>query len=469
MSALTADSLLGGVFTFKLKVSDGVYANQESVSFDRVGVNVPDCRTIKLCPLTSKPANPLALAMRQGGAREAMVVWAQGINNTQFGIFKSEFRSGVWTHPSSLTDKLSPTSGGSDPNGNPSLAMDNQGNAIVVWQQKDGAGDSQIFKAEYRSGVWSKPTGINDNISPDGTGAEEPRVVMDTNGNALIVWWQIRTGIKRLFKSEYRNGVWTHPASINDTFSLADSDIIHFHSAMDNNGNALIVWTQDDGFGFSRQVYKSEFRSGAWVHPTTLANNLPPNGDVASTPQIAMDDAGNAIIVWTQQSPDAGNGQVFKSEYRGGAWVHSASTSSYISLTGSGSSLPQVAMDHQGNALIVWRQRNASNKTMVYKSEYRQGLWDHPNDFSESISPTHSEVSRVKLAMDTLGNAVLLWEQLDTMVLRTWLSEYRVSSGQWVHPTGTTSFSQAFGGPIQLGRSRVAMDNLGNSVVVWSY
>ncbi len=75
------------------------------------------------------------------------------------------------------------------------------------------------------------------------------------------------------------------------------------------NGNAVIVWEQEDGNGYY-QIFKSEYRGGKWSDPSAVSDSFS-----AYNPQVAMDDNGNAVIVWGQYD---GNGyyQIFKSEYR---------------------------------------------------------------------------------------------------------------------------------------------------------
>ena len=81
--------------------------------------------------------------------------------------------------------------------------MDNNGSAIITWAQIDGS-NYQIFKSEYRSGVWTHPSNLADNISPDGTDGYGPSVAMDNNGDAIITWYQDNGASTQIFISEYR-------------------------------------------------------------------------------------------------------------------------------------------------------------------------------------------------------------------------------------------------------------------------
>ncbi len=161
--------------------------------------------------------------------------------------------------------------------------------------------------------TWTNPASLTDNISPDGQYAESPQVAMDSNGNAVIVWQQSDGSNNQIFKSEYRNGAWTNPASLTDNISPDGQDAYYPQVAMDNTGNAVIVWRQYDGSNW--QIFKSEYRNGKWTNPKSLIYNISQDGQDAESPQVAMDNTGNAVIVW-RQSDGNGNHQIFKSEYR---------------------------------------------------------------------------------------------------------------------------------------------------------
>ncbi len=109
------------------------------------------------------------------------------------------------------------------------------------------------------------------------------------------------------------NKTWTNPASLTDNISPDGQDAAYPQVAMDDNGNAVIVWDQSDGI--NSQIFKSEYRNGAWTNPALLTDNISQDGQSADSPQVAMDNNGNAVIVW-QQYDGNGNNQIFKSEYR---------------------------------------------------------------------------------------------------------------------------------------------------------
>ncbi|MCX6998704.1 MAG: hypothetical protein NT106_00145, partial [Candidatus Sumerlaeota bacterium] len=351
------------------------------------------------------------VAMDNNG--NAIITWEQS-DGAKSQIFKSEYRGGVWTHPS-FSDNISPAVQNAS---YPQVTMDNNGNAIITWFQSDGL-NLQIFKSEYRGGVWTHPSSLTDNISPDGQPAGYPQVAMDNNGNAIITWYQYDGSQAQIFKSEYRGGIWTNPPSLTDNISPDGQDAHNPQVAMDNNGNAIITWYQSDGS--SDQLFKREYMGSVWTHPSSLSDNISPDGQNADYPKVAMDNNGNDIITWQQS--DGSKNQIFKSEYRVGVWTNPSSLTDNISPDGQDAHSTQVAMDNNGNAIIVWQQSDGSN-LQIFKSEFRGGFWKHPASLSDNISPDEY-TDYPQVAMDNNGNAIITWHQYDGSYLQIFKSEYR--------------------------------------------
>lgn len=346
-------------------------------------------------------------------------------NGSEWAIYENNNRSGSWTRPSALNDHISPSGQGATLC---KVASDNNGNCIVIWQQSDGS-NAQIFKSEYRSSTWTHPSGLTNNISPDGQdAASHLSVAMDNNGNAIIAWTQSDGSNNLVYMSEYRSGSWSHPANLSANISPSGANCDQVTAVMDNNGNAMIVWRQDTGSGI--QIYKSEYRSGSWTHPTDLNDFVSVATTDCSYPDAAMDDNGNAIIIWTQA--DGTHLQIFKSEYRSGSWTHPSGLTDNISPDGSNTDTCKVAMDNDGNAIIAWRQYDASTDSQVFKSEYRSGSWTHPSGLSDNISPDGQNAYSIALAADKQGAWCIAWRQNNGSSTAVFLSEYRY--GRWDHP-----------------------------------
>lgn len=364
----------------------------------------------------------------------------------------------VWTIPS-ITDSISPAT----PGYFPKVAMDAQGNAIVVWAQFNGM-FSQVYKAELRNGVWSYPIDVNDNISPETAEVSDPEVAMDDNGNAIIVWTQSDGFNNQLFKSEYRNGAWTHPVNQQDNISPNNENAYSPTVAMDNNGNAIISWSESDG-GLP-QIFMSQYRNGAWIHPANLADNISVNNQMASNPSLAMSDNGDALIVWQQFT--GVNVALFKSEYRNGTWTHPATIDDHFTLLGGNAFNPSVAMDTHGQTMISWTQHDG-NVLQIFKSEYSNGLWTHPTTLSDNISPDLHEADNSRVVMNN-HDVVIAWIGHDGSNYQAYKSEYR--NGAWSNPVNADDNISPAGQNVtnvpMLNNIALTIDSSGNTIIVWT-
>jgi hypothetical protein len=72
----------------------------------------------------------------------------------------------------------------------PHVAMDNNGNAVALWQQNTVDG-SAIYSTHFTATTnsWSLPA---IRISPVSQNAEAPNLAMDTNGNAIAIWYRTK-------------------------------------------------------------------------------------------------------------------------------------------------------------------------------------------------------------------------------------------------------------------------------------
>jgi hypothetical protein len=360
----------------------------------------------------------------------------------------------IWTNPASLADNISPNSQDAK---NPQVAMNASGHGLVVWEQSDGL-NSQIYRVDFVNGAWTK-TMLTAHISPEGGNAYFPRVAINDNGDAVIVWVQYDGANYRIYMSERKNWIWTNPLYLSDSISPPGTDANYPRVVMNNSGDAVIVWQQSDGSAY--QVFKSERVNGSWLHPGTALDNVSPDGQNAYYPVVAMGETGEAIIAWEQY--DGANWQIFKSERRNGIWAKPLSLGDNISPNSEDAYYPQTAMNGSGEAIITWEQ-NDGYKSQIYMSMFSNGVWDHPADLTDNISPDAGNAYYPQVAMNDNGNAVLTWEQeLDSGIVRIYKSERR--SKVWTHPMNIAdSLSLA---TTSAWLPQVAIDSQGNSIIVW--
>jgi hypothetical protein len=365
----------------------------------------------------------------------------------------------TWHDPSGPADGISPADHDARL---PRVAMDVKGDAVVVWSEADGAGNNAVYLSEYRDGVWKHPAGLADHISPAGQDTGFPAVAMSANGDAVVAWNQSDGVDRRLYKSEYRHGAWTHPVSLSDCVDVAGGENAQFPEvAMDDAGDTIIVWALHSPSDSTFHLYVAEYGGGSWHLPADLDDHVDVDGGILGSQDVAMDAVGNAVVAWGSDA--SGDLRGYKADRRGATWYRPVSSADAISPAG-GQYVTglTVAMSRSGQALIAWEQRGAT-AYHVYKSEYRGGKWVHPADLSDFVSlDLGGEISPVA-AMDADGDAVLAWRSTGASS-QLYVSQER--SGTWTGPASAAdSLSAAIG---QVGVPAVAMDGAGNALVAWT-
>jgi hypothetical protein len=242
----------------------------------------------------------------------------------------------------------------------PQIAIDASGDAVVVWTRYDGVSD-KIYSSRYAlPGGWGAPVQIGSGL--------EPQVASDASGNALAVWTQ-SGGI---WSNRYTTGVgWGTAALIEWSGGSASSA----HVAFDPSGNAVAVWQQNGGFGTNSRIWSNRYTAGVgWGGFPSLIQTDSSGGatGTALTPQIAIDANGNALAVWVQPDGASDNTpDIWVNRYTAGSgWGTTANLGQIrINIPGAAGApalQPQIAMDGNGNALVVWTQSDGVNDSIWF-------------------------------------------------------------------------------------------------------
>lgn len=119
---------------------------------------------------------------------------------------------------------------------NPRVAIDSQGNAVAVWQQFDGQ-HSRIAANRFMVGTgWSTAQWID---APNSLDAHAPQVSFDSQGNAVAVWQHKEGQRTRIAANLLLNGAgWGQAAPIENGNGYASAP----HFASDAQGHLLALW-----------------------------------------------------------------------------------------------------------------------------------------------------------------------------------------------------------------------------------
>ncbi|MFN8163990.1 MAG: PKD domain-containing protein, partial [Solirubrobacterales bacterium] len=323
--------------------------------------------------------------------------------------------------------------------------------AIAVWQF-DGATESRIESAVHSGGGWSSPVNVTD---PGEESEYFPRVAANAKGEAVAVWQHCYTGeIIPCFenKGKYvvkasvrRGGTWTMPVTV----SSGTENAVKLQTAIDANGNAVVVWEDSEPVALDIHAAKLPNPGTTWT-----ADMLSEPAREAGEPQVAFDGAGNATAIWHSHT-SMSNYRV-ESSVLPAAMTEWPAPQTVYAPTGSFDAFePQIAVDSAGGAVAIWRLQGPSGDTV--QSSVRSGsTWSAP----VNVSAGGQEVREPGLAIDPLGDAVAAWRRSNGSNKIVQGAEL-APGGSWTAPEDLSAVGQDAVEP------DVAIDGKGNAVVVW--
>lgn len=303
------------------------------------------------------------------------------------GIWSRRYPSDEgWSHPADQIDRmgvaLSPAA----------LAVDAIGNAVAVWSERDN-----VFSGRcVGDGIW----GVSERLDDDRGRALEPQVAVSADGRAVAVWAQEVGSSEDVWSNRYSPAEgWQGPQQIaTPTASLVRGVP---QVAIDADGNAVVVWAELR-LGFFRDIWSSRSATdGIWsvARPIDAGDE----GD-ALNPQIGMDSEGNALAVWQQHNGE--RDEIWSNRYTADlGW----GTAELIGNEQEGDAEdPHIAVRLDGGAVAVWACSGAEGRD-IWSNRYHpdQGWGDSP----EPIGVNRGAAFDPRVAVDPRGDAVAVWEQ----------------------------------------------------------
>jgi PKD domain-containing protein len=264
-----------------------------------------------------------AIALDNGG--NAVAVWAQRDATTFYVV--GDLRpaaGGVWRAPVALSSLIADASAG------PALSVAPNGDALVAWID---SGALRLARGNAATGVWDPAVspafgGLNADTDVD--------VALNASGAAVAAWsWRRAPGGPNVVQASFRpaGGGW---GPVADLATAAGRSRVR--AGLSANGAAAVIWLNGstlNGAGRSRTT-------GVWTNPRTVATNV-----AASGARLAMNPVGNAVAVWANAATGAIRAALRPA---GSAWQLPVRVSS------PGSSEPRVALDAASAAVAVWNR-----------------------------------------------------------------------------------------------------------------
>jgi hypothetical protein len=241
--------------------------------------------------------------------------------------------------------------------GTPEVVVEPSGNATVVWKQYL-SGHGHLWSNRYVVGLgW----GVEEEVEPYVESAFSFDIALDGAGCVVAVWSQDDVTYRNVSANRYVPGEgWGEAEMIGGNLPGEPAEP---KVAVDSSGNATAVWYQFDGAYWSICYNRYEVGEG-WGAAGLIEHD--DSGD-ASAVRVADDGSGTALAVW--QQGDAGVPSIWSSFYvPGEGWgtpgtVEDSSEFAYI---------PTAVMYGPDNRTVLWHHWDGE-RLAVCSSSYVAG------------------------------------------------------------------------------------------------
>jgi hypothetical protein len=330
------------------------------------------------------------------------------------------------------------------------------GDGLAVWSEP--VGGRLVIRARFLLGH----AGAAVTLSNSGD-AGLPRPAFDAAGNAVVVWTQYENNRNDIWAARYTAAAatWSAPLRLSAAAAVADANVPDV--AVDAAGNAVVVWHQGDGRVNHFDVWSAVYSAAAdaWAAPV-LQNDT---SFSAGNPHLAFNAAGQGIVAWEQQQSDGttvsnGAQDIWgRSATSAGTWGTRARLNAIAGNVDGVYGQVAVAMDAQGNGFALWVQGSGTLPFVIHAARLAA-----TNGWQASTVITSNALDSSygpHLAFDAAGNAVAIWQQQTGVGAFAGVARYDAANG-WIA-------SGAIGNDVagDVYDPRIAVDGAGNATAVW--
>lgn len=279
----------------------------------------------------------------------------------------------------------------------PHVASSPAGSSVLVWTRLGESSDVIQMRRLSAAGALGPVV----TLSALSGRASEPEVAMDGNGNALVVWKR-RTAPSETEVVQIRRVAADGGLGAVTTLSAASAEVRDPLVGFDADGDAIVAWTRFDG---SKHVPQLRHRSSGGTLSSTQTLLLADSNADGLALAVAPD--GSAITAWSRAS---GDGSVVQARHRAAAGTLGAVTTLAPAAERTFHSRPDVAMDQAGNAIMVWdravRTEGGAPTTVLARRRAAGG----PFGSVQTISVPEEESFDPAIAAAPDGSAVIAWQ-----------------------------------------------------------
>jgi hypothetical protein len=317
----------------------------------------------KIIPVETRGL-PQDVTIGADGNGNVIVAWCQGLDTTDplAGVWTSRTSDGLsWGKPEQIATSFT---------WNLQLAVARNGNARVAYAKQEASASAEwrLYSTYYDGSSWPQSDTLISS-APSGSDSEPRMVINATTGDGILIFDTQGAGTAAVTLT---GQTVSAPTTMNPNH--ATNTLQYRAIAMNRKGEGVFVWSESTAsldVMFARTYNSAQGWSS--VSPEILSSYY-----VASI-AVALDEQGNATIVWQQDFSTGVNMMGIHGKVNG-AWSEKTplETDNQAGNLTTEYGYPKLAIDASGNVLAVWRKAvSLSNPTTygAYASRFAGGSW----------------------------------------------------------------------------------------------
>lgn len=326
---VTATTPWGGIATRSIKVYAGSGGWGEPVLIGNGGADFPEARFM--------------------GCGNAMTVWTHTDSNGEGKIWGSHYiAGGAWSQSYIINDKKVLNQTG------PQIDTTDQGELALTFAAHTGnTTEIPVLRYTLDQG-WSEMLAPRDNLP-----ALTPNVAATSQSGIQSIWTRrvqyynysydvYSSQYNSNFASPYDPNLWS-PIQKIEGYRSDRLDELYPNIAKNENGDAVAVWMRRAWWEWGYDVVASIYKNGTWSDHEVIST-----GTLEAHPRTAIDADGNIMVVWQQRTGACffcGTDKVMARRYIAGAgWEPELLLSNPEEMSGE----PVISGNDKGEVTVAW-------------------------------------------------------------------------------------------------------------------
>ncbi len=259
---------------------------------------------------------------------------------------------------------------------------------------------------------------VNDDSDVGGSNQRMPAIAMDHEGNFVVVWVDERNGGMDIYGQRFdcSGNTLGENFKVNDAQGTGKYIGYNLGVAMDADGDFVVVWQDNRNMG--SDIYAQRYDAAG----TPIGHNFKVNDNLGGDqfgPAVAMNPSGEFVVAWFDNREGLYSlyGQRYSSS--GEKTGNNFKIASVQTGRKFGTTIPAIAINPKGDFVATWIAQIYYQETDSLNLEIHTVRFNHKNEilgseFKVNDSDSILFLNNPDVAMDAPGNFVITWMEKRT-------------------------------------------------------